>query len=94
MYRTSMPEDHGMFFDLGERADHRFWMHNTCISLDLLYIDEHGRIVGIVDSARILDDHELSVGRVSVSVLEVNAGWARRHGVHVGQTVALEPKTH
>ena len=89
MYRTSMPESHGMFFDLGQRADHRFWMHNTCISLDLLYIDENGRIVGIVESAPILDDHELSVGRPSVSVLEVNAGWSRRHGVRIGQTVAL-----
>src|SRR5580692_3591035 len=48
MYRTEMPEMHGMIFEL-TRDDHAFWMHNTCISLDLLYID-HGQIVGIVDS--------------------------------------------
>ncbi|HZU84535.1 MAG TPA: DUF192 domain-containing protein, partial [Polyangiaceae bacterium] len=51
MYRTSMPEDHGMLFDLGVRDDHKFWMHNTCIPLDLLYIDEDGLLVGIVENA-------------------------------------------
>jgi hypothetical protein len=91
MYRTSMPENRGMFFDLGRRADHRFWMHNTCISLDLLFLDENGLIVGIVESAPVLDDHELSVGRPSVSVLEVNAGWSRRHGVRTGQSVVVAP---
>jgi len=94
MYRTSMPEGHGMFFDLGERANHRFWMRNTCIPLDLLYVDVDGLIVGIVENAPILDDGELSVGRPSVSVLEVNAGWTRRHGVRAGQrvVVALPPR--
>ncbi|MGA2450552.1 MAG: DUF192 domain-containing protein [Polyangiaceae bacterium] len=90
MYRTSMPESHGMFFDLGTRANHKFWMHNTCIPLDLLYIDNDGLIVGIIESAPILDDGELSVGRPSVSVLEVNSGWSRRHGVRAGQKVAVE----
>jgi uncharacterized membrane protein (UPF0127 family) len=87
MYRTSMPEDHGMLFVL-PREDHAFWMHNTCISLDLLYIDD-GVIVGIVDSAPKLNDELRGVGRLSNRVLEVNAGWCKRHGVREGQRVVL-----
>jgi uncharacterized membrane protein (UPF0127 family) len=87
MYRTSMAEDHGMLFVL-PREDHSFWMHNTCISLDLLYIDD-GIIVGIVDSAPKLNDGLQGVGRLSSRVLEVNAGWCRRHGVRAGQRVVL-----
>jgi uncharacterized membrane protein (UPF0127 family) len=84
MYRKAMPEDRGMLFDLGEREDHKFWMHNTCIPLDMLFIDFDGLIVGIVENAPTLDDGTRSVGCASRFVLEVNAGWARRHGVKAG----------
>ncbi len=95
MYRRSMPEDRGMLFDLGSRDDHQFWMHNTCIPLDLLYIDQDGLIVGIVENAPTLDDTSRGVGCPSTLVLEVNAGWARRHGVRAGQFIELPPEvTH
>ena len=89
MYRTSMPEERGMLFDLRSREDHQFWMHNTCIPLDLFYIDRDGLLVGIVESAPTLDDMPRGVGCPSVYVLETNAGWARRHGVKAGQHVNL-----
>lgn len=84
MYRKAMAEDRGMLFDLGDRGDHQFWMHNTCIPLDMLFIDFDGLIVGIVENAPTLDDGARSVGCASRFVLEVNAGWARRHGVKPG----------
>jgi uncharacterized membrane protein (UPF0127 family) len=84
MYRKGMAEDRGMLFDLGEREDHKFWMHNTCIPLDMLFVDFDGLIVGIVENAPTLDDDTRSVGCASRFVLEVNAGWARRHGVRAG----------
>jgi uncharacterized membrane protein (UPF0127 family) len=89
MYRKSMAEEHGMLFDLRVRAAHPFWMHNTCIPLDMIYIDEDGLIVGIVENAPTLDDGTRDVGCPSRWVLEVNAGWSRRHGVRAGQHVAL-----
>ncbi len=89
MYRTSMGEERGMLFDLRVRDDHKFWMHNTCIPLDLIYADEDGLIVGIVESAPTLDDSSRGVGCPSRWVLEVNAGWARRHGVKAGQQLTL-----
>jgi uncharacterized membrane protein (UPF0127 family) len=89
MYRTSMPVDHGMLFDL-PRADHNFWMHNTCIPLDLLFIDAD-RIVGIVENAPTLNDDPRGVGALSSFVLELNGGWCKHHGVRVGQRVVVGP---
>jgi len=78
-----------MLFDLRVRGDHVFWMHNTCIPLDLLYVDDDGLIVGIVENAPTLDDSSRGVGCESRYVLEVNAGWCRRHGVKAGQRMAI-----
>ena len=89
MFRTKMAEDAGMFFDLQEHKEHQFWMHNTCLPLDLLYIDNDGVLVGVVESAPTLDDTPRSVGCFSSFVLEVNAGWTRRHGVKPGQKLVF-----
>jgi uncharacterized protein len=89
MYRKSLGEDQGMLFDLGVREDHRFWMHNTCIPLDLIFVDFDGLVVGIVENAPTLNDQARGVGCPSRWVLEVNAGWARRHGVKSGQRIDL-----
>ncbi len=92
MYRRSMAEDRGMLFDLHTRIDHEFWMHNTCIPLDLLYVDEDGVVVGIVENAPTLDDSPRSVGCPSSYVIETNAGWSRAHGVKAGQRVTGLPR--
>lgn len=92
MYRTHMAEDQGMLFRLGERADHTFWMRNTCIPLDMMFIEDDGTIVGIAEGVPTLSDATTSVGCPSTHVLEVNAGWSRRHGVAPGQKVSLPPR--
>lgn len=91
MYRMTMPEEHGMLFRLDERRDHTFWMHNTCMSLDMMFVDDDGMIVGIVEGAEPLTDTTRSVGCASSWVLEVNAGWSRRHGVRAGQKMGIPP---
>lgn len=89
MYRRSMPAEHGMLFRLDGRRDHTFWMRNTCIALDMMFIDDDGLIVGIVEGAEPLTESVRSVGCPSVFVLEVNGGWARKHGVAPGQKVTI-----
>lgn len=89
MYRREMPEEAGMLFKLEGRTDHTFWMHNTCIPLDMMFVDDDGLIVGIVESAEPITDATRSVGCPSRYVLEVNAGYSRRHGVAPGQRLAL-----
>jgi uncharacterized membrane protein (UPF0127 family) len=89
MYRRSMPNDHGMLFRLDGRRDHTFWMHNTCIALDMMFIDDDGVIVGVVENAEPLTDSTRSCGCPSLFVLEMNAGWTRGHGVAPGQKVTI-----
>lgn len=89
MYRMQMPEGHGMFFKLEDRREHTFWMHNTCLPLDIMFIDDDGTIVGISESAEPLTDITRTVGCASSHVLEMNAGWARRHGVKPGHRLGI-----
>jgi len=89
MYRTSLPDDSGMLFVFPEDEDHSFWMKNTLIPLDMLFIARDGRIVGIHPNAVPLSTAQISVGTPSAFVLEVNGGWAARHGVRTGDRLEL-----
>ena len=90
MYRKSMPADRGMIFWFEDKTDHAFWMHNTCIPLDMLYLDDDGLIVGIEENTPTMVDQTFDVGCASRYVLEVNAGFSRAHGVVPGQKVRIE----
>jgi len=89
MYRTSLPDDSGMLFVFPEDEDHSFWMKNTLIPLDMLFIARDGRIVGIHPNAVPLSTATISVGTPSAFVLEVNGGWAARHGVRTGDRLEV-----
>lgn len=89
MFRKSMPEDHGMIFLFEERENHTFWMHNTCIPLDMLFLDDDGTIVGIQENTPTMNDSTFDVGCPSRNVLEVNAGFTRKYGIKAGQRVEL-----
>jgi hypothetical protein len=89
MYRKDMAENHGMIFLFDRRKNHTFWMHNTCIPLDMLFLDDDGTIVGIEENTPTLNDSTFEVGCPSRNVLEVNAGFTRKHGIKAGQRVEL-----
>ena len=67
-----------------------FWMHNTCLSLDMLFIDADGYLTGIVENAPTLNDDAQSIDCPVSYVLEVGAGWSRRHGVAPKQRVIID----
>lgn len=91
MFRTSMAEDRGMIFSFREEPDvHQFWMRNTCIPLDMLFVDRDGVIVGIEENVPTMNDSTYSVPCPSSYVIEVNAGYCRRHGIVAGQKVQLD----
>jgi uncharacterized membrane protein (UPF0127 family) len=78
-----------MLFVFEEDADHEFWMKNTVIPLDMLFIAADGRLVGIRANATPLSTASVGVGAPSRFVLEVPGGWAARHGVAPGARVEL-----
>jgi len=90
MFREKLGPDDGMLFVFTESADHAFWMKNTLLPLDMIFIDERREVVGIVERATPLSTEPRSVGRPSRFVLEVNGGFAAAHEVRVGDRVRFE----
>lgn len=90
MYRRHLASEHGMLFSWSEEDVRSFWMRNTCIPLDMLFITSDGTIVGILEQVPVLNTLPRSVPCPARYVLEVNAGWARRHGVRAGQRVRID----
>lgn len=90
MHREQLAPDAGMLFVFDETSDHGFWMLNTLVSLDMIFIGEDGRVVGIVERAEPRTTDMRSVGAPSRYVLEVNGGWASAHGVRPGDLVRFE----
>jgi uncharacterized membrane protein (UPF0127 family) len=113
MFREHMDDDAGMLF-LFERSEQlTFWMHNTYIPLDMIFIEPSSddtapalrggatiddtapalrggatmRVLGIVENAEPQTDSSRSVPGASQYVLEVNAGFARRHNLTKGTAV-------
>jgi uncharacterized membrane protein (UPF0127 family) len=81
MYRQYLPPDAGMLFLLGIEKDWTFWMRNTLIPLDMIFIRKSMTIAGIVENAEPKTESMRTVGETSLYVLEVNGGWTRSHGV-------------
>ncbi len=90
MSRTELARDAGMLFLFDETSDHAFWMLDTLIPLDMIFVSDDGRIVGIVERAEPRTTVARSVGAPSRYVLEVNGGWASTHGVRRGDRVRFE----
>ncbi len=90
MFRISLPENQGMLF-LFERPDQlSFWMRNTLIPLDMIFIQDSMQVLGVVENAEPRTDTGRSVPGLSQYVLEMNGGWAQRHGVGPGTKVRFE----
>ena len=87
MWRRSMDEEQGMLFLMDSLAPQSFWMLNTYIPLDIIYADENKRIVSIAEDTEPKSLDPVPSGAPALYVLEVNAGFARRHGVEVGDRI-------
>ena len=87
MYRKELPEGRGMLFDFHEEQPVQFWMHNTYISLDMIFIAADGRVVRVAENAKPMSDELIPSGRPVRAVLEVIAGTARKFGIAAGDRV-------
>ena len=84
MYRSHLDENAGMLFVFPAPDHLTFWMKNTEIPLDMIFADDAGRVIGVVEKAEPYSEALLDVPGKSQYVLEVNGGWAARHGVKRG----------
>lgn len=92
MFRPSLPDDRGMLFVFSQERIPSFWMKNTIIPLDLVFLDSSGQIVDIIPNAQpcaaepcpnYIPDHPAQ------AVLEVAAGVAGRHNLVVGDVIQI-----
>ena len=90
MNRERLEAGHGMLFVFEAEDEHVFWMKDTLVPLDMIFIDGLGTIVGIVARAEPLTTSPRTVGRPSRYVLEVPGGWAEERGVKAGDGVRFE----
>ncbi|WP_299741827.1 DUF192 domain-containing protein [uncultured Tateyamaria sp.] len=84
MNRPSMPTSEGMLFIYPRPQPLSFWMRNTLISLDLLFVDPTGTVTKIHHEAIPLDETPIPGGDGLTHVLEINGGLARMMGIQEG----------
>jgi hypothetical protein len=89
MYRTELAEGAGMLFVFDDEAERQFWMSNTPIPLDIVYIKGDATIVSIAENTTPYSEKMIpSRGKVRY-VLEVPGGWSQRHGAKPGDRLTL-----
>jgi len=90
MFREHLPPDQGMLFLMTEESNWRFWMRNTLIPLDMIFIARDMTIAGIVENAEPRTETMRQVERPSLYVLEVNGGFSAAHKIAQGAKVQFD----
>lgn len=89
MFRKHLGERQGMFF-VGETPQlHKFWMKNTYLSLDIIFISSELKILNIAENTTPLSLEGIPSEGLALHVLELKAGSAKRFGLRPGQSVRL-----
>jgi uncharacterized protein len=90
MFRESLAQMTGMLFPFGDKAVHRFWMKNTMIPLDMIWMDADGKVIFVsADTPPCKADPCPSYGpdAPAASVLEIAGGMAKKEKVTVGSSI-------
>jgi uncharacterized membrane protein (UPF0127 family) len=89
MYRNKMKENRGMLF-IFDKDDYRyFWMKNTVIPLDMVFVNSNFKIVTIRKNARPYDLSSYASTAPAKYVVEVNAGFCDKYGIKVGDKISF-----
>jgi hypothetical protein len=84
MFRERLPDNGGMLFLSNKDEVRYFWMKNTLISLDLIFLSSRRKVVSVFHSARPMDETTISSLYPARYVLEVKAGRAKQCGIKTG----------
>lgn len=88
MHREELDEDKGMLFIFESEGNYPFWMKNTLIPLDIIWMDSSGKVIDIREAEPCEKDPCLVISHVGSAkyVLEINKGLSAQLGIKVGQT--------
>jgi len=87
MFRKSMEDTKGMLFIFDKTDMHSFWMKNTIMSLDILFVNEDKEIVKIHKNTKPYSTESLPSGKPAIYVVEVIAGFTDKYGVKEGDKI-------
>lgn len=90
MFRESMEENQGMLFIMPSERKQAFWMKNTMIPLDMIFMDKDQKIVSIQKNTRPYSEQSYISEKPAKYVVEVIAGFANKYGIKEGDTVSWQ----
>lgn len=88
MNRTEMKENQGMLFIFPDETFQSFWMRNTLISLDMMFINSNKEIVTIHKNTKVLSDQSYPSSKQSTYVVEVVGGFCEKYGIKEGDKIS------
>lgn len=88
MNRKDLRNNNGMLFIYKTSYKRFFWMKNTYIPLDIIYVNENFLIVSIQKNAKPLDESKYPSYKKAMYVVEVNAGFCGKHNIRVGDSIS------
>lgn len=89
MFRPYLSDSVGMLFIFNESSPQSFWMKNTMISLDIIYVDSDKKIVSIQKNAKPYSEESLPSFGNAQYVVEVNGGYCDKYGIQVGDAITF-----
>lgn len=92
MYRRQMELGQGMLFIFEDEDFRSFWMRNTYLPLDILYLDASRKILDIHENTATLNDQPIPSSAPAKYVLEVNAGFCALYNIQVGDRITFRRK--
>lgn len=92
MYRESLEENAGMLFNFSSEKNRSFWMKNTIIPLDIIFMDKDKKIVDIIKGMEPCIEEPCKIydsKYPAMYALEVNAGYVDKNNIRIGKTVVF-----
>jgi len=87
MFVTHLKKDAGALFCMPENKIHKFWMKNTYVSLDVIFMDENFKVVGFSEKTSPLNLSLIYVMHPSKFIIEINSGFVKKNNLRVGDSV-------
>ncbi|PWJ53234.1 hypothetical protein CLV98_12517 [Dyadobacter jejuensis] len=89
MNRPTLPPSAGMLFVFEESEPRAFWMKNTIVPLDIIYVDENKKIISIAAHTTPYSEQDIPSNGNAQYVVEVNAGFSATHQIQVGDAISF-----
>jgi len=92
MYRNSLDKDKGMLFVFNKEANYPFWMKNTLIPLDIIWIDRNSKVVFIKENAKPCTSQDCEIinpNQKSQYALEISGGITKELGLDIGDYIDI-----